>query len=78
MPRLRRSLLAVSMSAAVMISACGGAPEQPQEFAPVTQLPGIGVPQPYPEPSPYVPPKDQLPGGYGWPTWGDCTDSLDC
>jgi hypothetical protein len=80
MPRLRRSLLAVSMSAAVMLSACGGSLKQVDDAAPAPKAPEIGVIPlpPYPEPLPYLPPDDELPGGHGWPTWGDCSDSLAC
>jgi hypothetical protein len=81
MPRFRRSLVALSMSAAVMLSACAGPLEQAQENAPVVQGPSTGLPLLPPEipsPLPVVPPHDELPGGYGWPTWGDCSDSLAC
>jgi hypothetical protein len=81
MPRLRRSLIALSMSAAVMLSACAGPVDQAEESAPFVQGPEFGVqPFPYPDPgpSPVGPPHDELPGGYGWPSWGDCSDSPAC
>jgi hypothetical protein len=81
MPRLRRSLIALSLSAAVMLSACGGTLEQAHDAAPPPGGPEAGVvplPLPEPVPMPPDPPEDELPGGYGWPTWGDCSDSLAC
>jgi hypothetical protein len=82
MTRLRRSLIALSTSTVVLLSACGGPLEQAGHetggTAPAVQGPATGVPEPWVPSPPVGAPKDELPGGYGWSTWGDCTDSLAC
>jgi serine/threonine-protein kinase len=55
----------------------GGARDR-RNRPPAVQGPATGVPEPWVPGPPVGAPKDELPGGYGWSTWGDCTDSLAC
>jgi hypothetical protein len=81
-------LAALAISAALLFSACEGPLEQAQREAsssppahiePPVPLPGAELPViPPSDPSPIGPAEDLLPGGHGWPTWGDCSDSLAC
>ena len=83
-------VVALAISAALLFSACESPLDQAKREAsgpPAVQIeePSLPMPMPGPVTFPYIPPsepveppEDLLPGGYGWPTWGDCTDSLAC
>ena len=84
MTRLRRSLIALAMSTAVMFSACAGPVEQAQqearESAPVAKAPNTGMPvMPWVPGPPVGPSPDPNPGGdYGFPRERDCYDTIAC
>ena len=83
-------VVALAISAALLFSACESPLDQAKREAsgpPAVQIeePPVPLPMPgggsnpyLPSTDPIEPPEDLLPGGYGFPPFGDCSDSLAC